>query len=150
MGTRFSARPDRPWGPPSLLYNGYLAFPGGKVRSGRAADHSPPSSAVVIEEQSYISTRPLGHTGPVTGKLYLFVITYYSRRPLSACRLRDLVENSGRHRIQRCYEEYLTFLGAFGKSRKAPITFAVSVRPSACVSAAPTGRTSVILYEYNV
>ena len=48
MGTRFSARPDRPWGPPSLLYNGYRVFPGGKVRPGRAADHSPPSSAAVI------------------------------------------------------------------------------------------------------
>jgi len=22
-------RPDRPWGPPSLLYNGYRLFPGG-------------------------------------------------------------------------------------------------------------------------
>jgi len=22
--------PDRPWGPPSLLYNGYWVFPGGK------------------------------------------------------------------------------------------------------------------------
>ena len=49
-GARFSARPDRPWGPPSLLYNGYWVFPGGKVRPGRAADHSPPSSAVVMEE----------------------------------------------------------------------------------------------------
>ena len=29
------------WGPPSLLYNGYRVFPGGKVRPGRAADHSP-------------------------------------------------------------------------------------------------------------
>jgi hypothetical protein len=44
------ARPDRPWGPPSLLYNGYRVFPGGKVRPGRAAVHSPPSSAAVIEE----------------------------------------------------------------------------------------------------
>jgi len=35
--------------PPSLLYNGYRAFPGGKVRPGRAADPSPPSSAVVME-----------------------------------------------------------------------------------------------------
>ena len=43
-------RPDRPWGPPSLLYNGYRVFPGGKVRPGRAADHSPPYSAVVMEE----------------------------------------------------------------------------------------------------
>jgi hypothetical protein len=22
--------PDRPWGPPGILYNGYLVFPGGK------------------------------------------------------------------------------------------------------------------------
>jgi len=50
MGTRFSARPDRPWGPPSLLYNGYRVFPGSKVRPGRSADHSPPSSAAVMEE----------------------------------------------------------------------------------------------------
>ena len=45
-----SARPDRPWGPHSLLYNGYRVFPGGKVRPGSAADHSPPSSAAVMEE----------------------------------------------------------------------------------------------------
>ena len=25
------ARPNRPWGPPSLLYNGYRVFPGGKA-----------------------------------------------------------------------------------------------------------------------
>jgi hypothetical protein len=49
-GARFSARRDRPWGPPSLLYNGYQVFPGGKVWPGRAADHSPPSSAEVLEE----------------------------------------------------------------------------------------------------
>jgi len=28
----------------------YRVFPGGKVRPGRAADHSPPSSAAVMEE----------------------------------------------------------------------------------------------------
>ena len=42
--------PDRHWGPPSLLYNGYRVFPGGKLRPGRDADHSPPSSAAVMEE----------------------------------------------------------------------------------------------------
>jgi len=44
-------------------------FPGGrgKVRQGRAADHSPPSSAAVMEEQSYTSTHPLGHTGACNG-----------------------------------------------------------------------------------
>ena len=40
---------DRPWGPPSLLYNGYWVFPGGKERPGRDADPSPPSSAVVMK-----------------------------------------------------------------------------------------------------
>jgi hypothetical protein len=29
-GEIFRIRPDRPSGPPSLLYNGYLVFPGGK------------------------------------------------------------------------------------------------------------------------
>jgi len=27
----FRTRPDRPWGPPSLLYSGYWVFPGGKA-----------------------------------------------------------------------------------------------------------------------
>jgi hypothetical protein len=49
-GASFSTHPDRPWGPPNLLYNVYRVFPGGKVRPGRAADPSPPSSAVVTEE----------------------------------------------------------------------------------------------------
>jgi hypothetical protein len=49
-GEIFRTCPDRPWGPPSLLYNEYRVFPGGKLRPGRAADHSPASSAVVMEE----------------------------------------------------------------------------------------------------
>jgi len=43
------------------------------VRPGRAANHSPPSSVAVMEEQCYTSTHPLGHTEPVTGKLYLYL-----------------------------------------------------------------------------
>jgi hypothetical protein len=39
--------PDRPWGPPSLPYNGYGVFTGGKLRQGRDADPSPHSSAEV-------------------------------------------------------------------------------------------------------
>jgi hypothetical protein len=39
--------PDWPWGPPSLLYSGYRVFHGGKVRLGRAVDHSPPSNDAV-------------------------------------------------------------------------------------------------------
>jgi hypothetical protein len=30
-GSIFRTRPDRPWCPPSLLYNGYRVFPGGKT-----------------------------------------------------------------------------------------------------------------------
>ena len=44
----FRTCPDRPWGPPSLLYNGCRAFPGGKERQGPEADPSPPSSAMVM------------------------------------------------------------------------------------------------------
>jgi hypothetical protein len=43
-GEIFRTRPDRPWGPPSLLYNGYRVFPGDKA-AGDGADHPPPPSA---------------------------------------------------------------------------------------------------------
>ena len=46
-GEIFRISADRPWGPPSLLYNGYRVFPGGKVLPGRDADPSPASSAEV-------------------------------------------------------------------------------------------------------
>jgi hypothetical protein len=72
-GEIFRACPDQPWGPPSLLYNGYRVFPGGKMRPGRAADHSPPTSAEVMEEYSYTSMHPLDHTGPVTELLYFLL-----------------------------------------------------------------------------
>jgi hypothetical protein len=49
-GENFYACLDRPWGPPSLPYNGYRVFPGCKVWLGRVADHSPSSNAAVMEE----------------------------------------------------------------------------------------------------
>ena len=45
----FHTCPEQPWGPLSLLYNGYRVFPGGKERQGRDADPSPPPSAVVMK-----------------------------------------------------------------------------------------------------
>ena len=39
-----------PGAPPSLLYNGYRAFPGCKERPVCDADPSPPSSAVAMKE----------------------------------------------------------------------------------------------------
>jgi hypothetical protein len=54
-GEIFRTRPDRSWGPPSLLHNGYwLTIPGVK-RSGRGVDHPPLSSAEVKEtEELYL------------------------------------------------------------------------------------------------
>jgi hypothetical protein len=44
------------------------------MRPERDVVHSPPSSAVVMEEWSYTSTHYLGHTGPVTGLIYLYTL----------------------------------------------------------------------------
>ena len=61
-GEIFRTCPYRPWGPPSLLYNGYRVFPGGKERPGCDADPSPPSSSMVMKEYIYTSTPPMGRT----------------------------------------------------------------------------------------
>ena len=37
------------------------------MRSGRDADHTPPSSGEVKKELIYTSTHPMGPPGPVTG-----------------------------------------------------------------------------------
>ena len=48
-GEIFRTRPDWPWGPPSLLYNGgRVSFPGIK-RRGHCVNHALPSSAEVKE-----------------------------------------------------------------------------------------------------
>ena len=47
-GEIFRTLPDRPWGLPSLLYNGYWVFPGVK-RPERGADHSPRLRAEVTK-----------------------------------------------------------------------------------------------------
>jgi len=48
-GNMFRNCPDRPWGPSSLLYNGYrVSFPVVKG-PGRGADHPPLSRAEVKE-----------------------------------------------------------------------------------------------------
>ena len=87
-GKILRTRPDRPWGPSSLLYNGYRVFPGGKERPGRDADPSPPSSAVVKKGQSYTSTSPMGRTACTEpqclykGALYLQLCVVNFRTPV--------------------------------------------------------------------
>jgi hypothetical protein len=62
-GEIFRTSPDRPWGPPSLLYSGYRVFPGGKERPGRDADPSPPSSIVGHERVALYLYSPCGPYG---------------------------------------------------------------------------------------
>ena len=73
---------DRSWGPPSLLYNGYRVFPGGKERPRRYADPSPllvPWSS----KSKAIPLLPLWAVGlyrasvPVQGcTSYIYIYTY--------------------------------------------------------------------------
>jgi hypothetical protein len=53
----------RPWGPPSLLYNGYRVFPGGRQRPGRDADSSPLLVLWSKTEYSYTFILPKGLRG---------------------------------------------------------------------------------------
>ena len=48
-GAVFRTRPDRPWGPPSLLYNGYRVFPGGESGRGVVLTTHPHLSAEVMK-----------------------------------------------------------------------------------------------------
>ena len=60
MGEIF--RPSIPaLGPSQPPIQWVLGLSRGKVRPGRAADHSPPFSAVVMEGYSHTSTHLLGH-----------------------------------------------------------------------------------------
>jgi len=51
-----TTRPDRLWGLPSLLSNGYRGRPPGTKRLGREADHSPLSSTYVENAWLYAFT----------------------------------------------------------------------------------------------
>jgi hypothetical protein len=63
----FRTRPDQPWGPPSLLYNGYrVSFPGVK-RPGRDVGIPSPSSAKVKEKVQLYLYYTSGPSWPVIG-----------------------------------------------------------------------------------
>jgi hypothetical protein len=78
-GEIFRTCPNRSWGPPSLLYNGYWVFLG--VKSGRGITLTPHLLVVplVMKEQSYTSTLPMGRTSCTEpqclykGALYLYL-----------------------------------------------------------------------------
>jgi len=84
-GEIFRICSDRPWGPPSLLYNRYRVFPGGKERPGRDPDPTPPSSAVGYERVELYLYSPYGPYGlyrasvPVQGWPLPFILVLWMR-----------------------------------------------------------------------
>jgi hypothetical protein len=67
-----STRPHRPWGQPSLLWNGYrVSFPGVN-RPGRGVNHVPPSSADVKEIVELYLHTPSGSLWPLPGRTLPF------------------------------------------------------------------------------
>jgi len=66
-GEIFRTRPDRPWGPPSLLCNGHWVSVPGVKRPGRGVDHPLPPSTEVNERVEPYLCSPSGPSGPVLG-----------------------------------------------------------------------------------
>ena len=82
-GEIFRTCPDRPWGPLSLLYNGYRVFPGAKDRPGRDADPSP--LLVPWSRKSRATpllplwaVRPVQSLSACTRVHFTFTFTFYS------------------------------------------------------------------------
>ena len=66
-GEIFRSRTSRPWGPPSLLYNGYRVIPAG-MAAGVGVDHPPPFSAEVKERVELHLYYSSGCSWPVIGR----------------------------------------------------------------------------------
>jgi len=75
-GEIFRTCPDRPWGPPSLLYNGCRVFPGGKERPGVTL--TPHPLLVLWSRKSRaIPLLPVWAVRPVQGCTLLLLYSYY-------------------------------------------------------------------------
>ena len=51
---KFHTRPDRPWEPHSLMYNGYRVFTGGKEAGAWCWPPTPPSAEVKERVELYL------------------------------------------------------------------------------------------------
>ena len=72
-GQIFRIRPDRPGGPPRLLYNRYRCFLGVK-QPGRGVDHPPPHSAEVKERVELYFHSHYRSSWPVLGVNFYTII----------------------------------------------------------------------------
>ena len=73
-GEIFRSRPDRLWGPPSLLYNGYRVFQGGKAAVAWRWPPTPSSAQVKERVELYLYS-PSGSSWPVLGWTLPFTFT---------------------------------------------------------------------------
>ena len=69
----FRACPDRPWNPPSLLYNGYRVIPGDKAAGVVALTTHYHLVLRLMKQQSCTSTYLLGLHGLFQGELIFFL-----------------------------------------------------------------------------
>ena len=76
----FPTRPDRSWGPPRLLYNGYRVSFARVKRPGNGFDHPPPPSVEVKERvqlylysSSRLSWPVLGWSLPSSSSFFFFL-----------------------------------------------------------------------------
>jgi len=65
-GEIFRTHPDRPWGPPSLLYNRYRVFPGGKAGGAWRLPPTPSNAEVKGRLELYLHS-PSGPSLSVLG-----------------------------------------------------------------------------------
>jgi hypothetical protein len=74
----FRTRPDRPWGPHSLLYSGYWVSFLEVKRPGRGANHPPTSSAEVKERVELYLYSPSGTSRLILVELYVFILFLFA------------------------------------------------------------------------
>jgi len=77
----FRTRPDRLWCPPSLLYNEYRVFPGGKEQPKRDADTSPllvtwSRKSRAISLLPLCAVRPVQSLSACTRVHFTYLLTY--------------------------------------------------------------------------
>ena len=164
-GEIFRTCRDRPWGPPSLLYNGYRVFPGSKEQPGRDADPSPSSSAVVMKEQSYTSTPPVGRTACTEpqclykGALYLISVPvqgctlplpFIESKPVQSRRNCNAPEKSSKHK-SHAYSYYVKTDGEKKEVFKKAfvVSFLLGKSPASLYYCMPTFRKSSETSAYN-
>ena len=71
-GEIFHTHPDWPWGLPSLLYNGYRVFPGGKAAGAWCWPPTPPPKCRGHERLVLYLHSPSGPSWPVIGRALPF------------------------------------------------------------------------------